>query len=354
MKLKIAGGCGEHGRNCFYVEAENVTFLVDCGVMAGEEGGGYPHLTSEEIRNIDYVFLTHSHADHTAAIPWIVERGFNGKVIATEHTLEQLPFVVENTCALESFCVDKQGDLDELHVAYGRSGHCLGSVWYEFQIGEKMLFFSGDYTEDTFVHALDSIRSRYADFAVLDCAYGYDETSFAVYCDKLLQEIGMLKKKYAAILMPVPKYGRGLELYQLLKERFPDFVYAGDAHFVKQCELAAQKNLWFKKLLPVDGLEVYEEGTKADIVFVSDPQLRKLPAQKIANQVLEQGYAVMTGTVEAGTMSDRLIREGKMSVLRFPVHLNYAQYQQLVEKNRFQKVIPYHSPQMKVEEVFEV
>lgn len=309
MILKIAGGCGEHGRNCFYVEAKNVTFLVDCGVMAGEEGGGYPHLTPEEIRKTDYIFLTHSHADHTAAIPWMVECGFAGQVIATEDTLAQLPFLVENICTLESFCVDKQGDLDGLHVTYGRSGHCLGSVWYEFCVMGKTLFFSGDYTEDTFVHDLDPIRSRYADFAVLDCAYGYDETPFDVYCDKFLENIRTFKNEFSSILMPVPKYGRGVELYQLLKENFPDFSYAGDVHFVKQCALATKENSWFKKLLPVDALEVFGEDTKADIVFVSDPQLRKLPVQQTANQVLKQGYAVMTGTVEAGTMSDQLIRE---------------------------------------------
>lgn len=69
MRIKIAGGCGEHGRNCFFIESDSGTFLVDCGVMAGEEGGGFPHLTSTEIGNIKYVFLTHSHADHTGAIP---------------------------------------------------------------------------------------------------------------------------------------------------------------------------------------------------------------------------------------------------------------------------------------------
>ena len=29
MKLFIAGGVGEHGRNCFYIEIMGVTFLVD-------------------------------------------------------------------------------------------------------------------------------------------------------------------------------------------------------------------------------------------------------------------------------------------------------------------------------------
>lgn len=101
MRLKIAGGCGEHGRNCFYVETEQFSFLVDCGVMAGETGGGNPHLTQEEIKRCRYVFLTHSHADHTAAVPWLLKNGFGGAVIATKYTLEQLPFQVEQTLALE-------------------------------------------------------------------------------------------------------------------------------------------------------------------------------------------------------------------------------------------------------------
>lgn len=37
MKLQIAGGCGEHGRNCFYVIGEDTAFLVDCGQMDGEQ-----------------------------------------------------------------------------------------------------------------------------------------------------------------------------------------------------------------------------------------------------------------------------------------------------------------------------
>ena len=50
MRIKIAGGCGEHGRNCFYIEGVSCTFLVDCGLMAGEEEGGYPNLTEKEIQ----------------------------------------------------------------------------------------------------------------------------------------------------------------------------------------------------------------------------------------------------------------------------------------------------------------
>lgn len=32
MRLYIAGGCQEHGRNCFLIELRTYNIMVDCGV----------------------------------------------------------------------------------------------------------------------------------------------------------------------------------------------------------------------------------------------------------------------------------------------------------------------------------
>ena len=72
MELFIAGGCGEHGRNCFYVEQNSAAFLVDCGLLAGAEDD-LPRLNAEQIQKLRAVFLTHSHADHTGALPWLAQ-----------------------------------------------------------------------------------------------------------------------------------------------------------------------------------------------------------------------------------------------------------------------------------------
>ena len=45
MLLKVAGGVGEHGRNCFYVESKTLHFLVDCGLMAENPADPNPHLS---------------------------------------------------------------------------------------------------------------------------------------------------------------------------------------------------------------------------------------------------------------------------------------------------------------------
>lgn len=51
----------------------------------------------------------------------------------------------------------------------------------------------------------------------------------------------------------------------------------------------------------------------------------------------------MTGTLERGFYSERLFQQGKMALLRYPVHLNHAQFERLKEQNDFQQTIPYHS-----------
>ena len=343
MELIIAGGVGEHGRNCFLVQGETIRFLVDCGKMADTPENPYPHLTREQISGLDAVFLTHSHADHTGALPWLYENGFQGTVIAAAETLSQLPFAVRENCVLQELCPNGAGQLQNLFIQWGRSGHCVGSVWYRFAENGKSVFFSGDYTEDTQVYVCDPIRNQHADLAVLDCAYGLDETSYEASCGRLVRETEKLLSAHKLLLFPVPKFGRGLEILKLFSDRLSDVSYYADALFLQNLAEQDAGGFWYRPVkinVPVCPYNGQTQG----IVFVSDPQLRSKAAQSAAEQVLSLGgMAVMTGTLGKGSYSERLFRQGKMALLRYPVHLNRAQFGQLAAKNRFARVVPYHT-----------
>ena len=88
----------------------------------------------------------------------------------------------------------------------------------------------------------------------------------------------------------------------------------------------------------------FGSGQAQGVVFVSDPQLRSAAAQGAVERVLSLGgMAVMTGTLGKGSYSENLFRQGKMALLRYPVHLNHAQFEGLKRENGFARTVPYHT-----------
>ena len=55
------------------------------------------------------------------------------------------------------------------------------------------------------------------------------------------------RQKCSTLLFPIPKYGRGIELYALLKKEIPGLKYAGDQHFVDQLSLIEDNMFWLKE-----------------------------------------------------------------------------------------------------------
>ncbi len=67
MKVRVLGCSGAIAKDC-----RTTSFLIDHDVLV-DAGTGVGDLTLDEMTQIDHVFLTHSHLDHVAALPLMVD-----------------------------------------------------------------------------------------------------------------------------------------------------------------------------------------------------------------------------------------------------------------------------------------
>lgn len=345
FRVTFAGGVGEHGRNCFLVDTGDLAFLVDCGVLAGVQPQ-YPLLSQEQIRRLRYVFLTHSHADHTGALGWLARQGFAGTVIASGTTLAQLGRLPLHCTLVEDF-VPTRG----LALRWGRAGHCAGSVWFAFALAGqpgRLLLFSGDYIEDSLIYAVDPIRETVADLAVLDSAYGPEPRSATAMRRDFLAAVRPCAMDGRPVLFPVPKYGRGPELLRLLAGRWPGVPLYGDDHFRRQVDCLARDAFWVLPqarsfLQAVTVLPLGDTPPKSGFCFVSSPQLRTPGQLALAQAFASAGGVVLTGNVEQGAGAWQLLEQGSALFARVPVHCTDRDRLSLQRRNRFAQVVPFHS-----------
>ena len=345
MRLYIAGGCGEHGRNCFLIEGETYSILVDCGI-GRNVSFDYPLLSKEQIKKIQYCFLTHSHKDHTGALEWLTNQGFCGKIYMTEETKNHFSSKFVGDDFLYSLLEQHQLDSD-LKVYWGRNGHCLGSVWYLIEFEKTRLFFSGDYSENSNIYACDFVRNIAADLAVIDCAYGDSIISAEEEREKLKNRIFTNIEMKKTTLLPVPAWGRGIELLSMVLEQERGIPVYYDDGIKKQLSYLQNTSKWIlekeliKRTISCHELKKWKE--EPAILFLSDPQLEKKTSQFLAKSIITAGgEIILTGHIYHHTFAKKLIDQNQAEILLYPIHMNREQAEEFCKKNDFKKIVLNH------------
>lgn len=175
MKLRILGSAGIVTGSMYELVDDDLGahFLVDCGIVLGEGASSvaadFPFAPSE----IQFVLLTHAHADHCGRLPELVRGGFTGPVICTEPTarlsrmllldmlkhvpgrrredVESIRWQTGETHALRGWLTAKSVNRHGKQLFYVpfRSSHLLGAVGYAVSWGpdrgqNPVIVFGGD------------------------------------------------------------------------------------------------------------------------------------------------------------------------------------------------------------------
>lgn len=206
MKLKILGCSGGISSNL-----RTTSMLLDNDILI-DAGTGIGDLSLTELSMIDHVFLTHSHLDHVACLPFLVDstnimRDKPLTVHATEETLEILRQHLFNWKLWPDFT--RIPDEHHPYMCYQRievghtvelggrkitplpAIHTVPAVGFHLDSGEASLVFSGDTTvNDALWDELNQIKNlRYL---IIETAFSNAERELAVLskhlCPSMLAE----------------------------------------------------------------------------------------------------------------------------------------------------------------------
>jgi metallo-beta-lactamase family protein len=117
IKLNFFGAARNVTGSCYYLEANGMRLLVDCGLyqerdLKARNWADFPVPAD----TIDAVLLTHAHLDHCGRLPKLVKEGFSGTVFATSATAE-----IANIIMLDSAHIQEE-DIKHKKRRHERSG----------------------------------------------------------------------------------------------------------------------------------------------------------------------------------------------------------------------------------------
>ncbi|MBQ4424920.1 MAG: MBL fold metallo-hydrolase [Lachnospiraceae bacterium] len=212
MRITFLGATHEVTGSMTYLEVGAHKYLVDCGMEQGKDifvNQSLPVKAAE----IEAVFLTHAHIDHSGNIPLLYKEGFRGSVYASEATVNLCRIMLLDSASIQEteadwqnrknaragkgkaepiytiedaqeslrlfvpLPFDQETQVGENVVArFGDAGHLLGASHIELWLTEsgetRKIVFSGDVGNSRRPLIRDPQPVEDADYVVLESTYG--------------------------------------------------------------------------------------------------------------------------------------------------------------------------------------
>jgi metallo-beta-lactamase family protein len=134
MVLEFVGADREVTGSCHYVRFNDKHVLVDCGMEQG------PDLyVNQDIlvppADIDYVFVTHAHIDHSGLLPLLYSHGFRGQIFATKATCDLCNIMLKDSAHIQ------ESEAEWKNRKAKRAGNAEVVPMYTIQDAEGILEF---------------------------------------------------------------------------------------------------------------------------------------------------------------------------------------------------------------------
>lgn len=250
LNPEVTGSC--HLVTVHYPDGRRTNFAVDCGLYQEKT---YNELNAKsfpfDCESIEFVLITHNHADHMGRLPYLIKGGYKGKIYTTVETSRMMPIALrdsfkigkedakkhdrkmpyEESDMLEAItrmvsCKFKEVEYIDRNIktTFFMNGHLLGASMILVQIsypGEEdiNIFFTGDYKpSNVFFDVEDVPRWVYKlpITIVAESTYGYMDTTEVKY--HMEDDLEYAIKQGKTIVISVFAQGRAQEVLYMLKD----------------------------------------------------------------------------------------------------------------------------------------
>lgn len=260
MKIEFLGAAKIVTGSNYLITTDKWKFLIDCGLFQGgkEEEAMNEVAVKYDPGEIDFMFLTHAHIDHSGRIPYLVKKGYRSEIYATEATVDLCEIMLLDSANIQESDAewenkrrirsgkapieplytmeDAQRSLsyfrpchyeeiikvnDEISFRFTDAGHILGSSILELWIVENnetvKVVFSGDLGMPNKPLLKDPAFIKSADYLIMESTYGNSvHDDYAKSMDELTQIIDRVSERGGTVMIPSFAVGRTQELiYQL-------------------------------------------------------------------------------------------------------------------------------------------
>lgn len=260
MKIEFYGATKEVTGSKFLLSSNGTRVLVECGLFQGKrkEAEKKNREFLFDIKDIDYMLLSHAHIDHSGNIPNLVKNGFSEDIYATPATIDLLKYLLLDSAYIHERDAEyinskiiKRGEtpIEPLYTVedaesslnlfkpkvYGNkqqrginfefldAGHILGSSEILMELEEKRILFTGDLGRSNLPIIRDPKIPEKVDILIMESTYG----------NRLHRDIENAKSDLEVILKrAINKKGKVI-IPSFALERAQEIIYAINSLIIK-------------------------------------------------------------------------------------------------------------------------
>ena len=341
MEIKFLGGAKEVGRAAIAVKTSKTQILLDYGVMLNHTPGFPMHIPPREV---DAIIATHSHLDHSGAIP-IFHITESKPVYGTILNLDLMSLLIKDFIHLSSYYLPYEyielNSMVRSHININyreeikvgdikfellNSGHLPGgaSVLVEAE-GKRLLYTSDFNTIET--RLLSGADQNYGelDAVIIESTYAdEDHTERRTLEEKFIEEVTEVVESGGTVLVPAFSVGRAQEIACILAAHHFEYsvVIDGMAReasriLMNHVEFLKDPRLFMDAVHMVNWIEDWRERKRAakrpGVIIAPAGMLKGGPAsyyvqivgKKSRNAIFLVGYQI------PGTPGRELIDKGR-------------------------------------------